>query len=73
MEIRTGLDVLMLRRTAGLTQGELSRRSGIERSCLSRIEWSRRELDPQKADRIRRALEPAGVGTGDVPRQVRSR
>lgn len=60
MELRTGIDVLVARRTAGLSQGRLAEMAGIDPSSLSRIEWSRKQLDPQRAQRIQRALELAG-------------
>jgi len=62
MELRTGIDVLVARRTVGLSQGRLAELSGIDRSSLSRIEWSRKQLDPQRAQRIERALVLAGTG-----------
>ncbi len=60
MELKTGIDVLVARRTVGLSQGRLAELTGIDRSSLSRIEWSRKQLDPQRAQRIERALALAG-------------
>ncbi len=60
MELKTGIDVLVARRTVGLSQGRLAELSGIDRSSLSRIEWSRKQLDPRRAEQIQRALQSAG-------------
>ena len=61
MELRMGIDVLVARRTVGLSQGRLAELSGIDPSSLSRIEWSRKQLDPRRAERIERALKSAGA------------
>ncbi len=66
MELRTGIHVLVARRTVGLSQGRLAELCGIDPSSLSRIEWSRKQLDPQRAERIERALQLAGTGA-DYP------
>ncbi len=65
MDLTTGIQVLVARREAGLTQAELAKRAGMNRSTLSRLEWSRRQLDPQKAEAIKRALQPNGSGAVD--------
>src|SRR4051812_12984129 len=51
-----GTNVALLRKTAGLTQLALARRSGISSSLLSKIEIGDRTLSPAVAASIARAL-----------------
>lgn len=58
--LQTGTDVLVARRTAGLTQAQLAKLAGMHRATLSRVEWSRKRLTAEQAQRIQRALELDG-------------
>ncbi len=58
--LTTGLDIVVARRTARLTQTELAKLAGINRSWLSQIEWSARRVNPQTAGQIERALQLTG-------------
>ncbi len=60
-QLQTGIDVLVARREAGLTQRELSEITGIHKTALCRIEWSRRRLTPERAQQIQRAIESVGT------------
>ncbi len=59
--LRTGLDIVVARRTAGLTQTELARLSGIHRTSLSHLEWSAKCLPTRRVEQIERALKSAGT------------
>ncbi len=67
--LHTGLDIVVARRTAGLTQTELARLAGMNRSRLSQIEWSARRLKPQTAEQLERALKSVGTGA-DRPNEA---
>ncbi len=67
--LHTGLDIVVARRTAGLTQTELARLAGINRSRLSQIEWSSRRVNPQTAEQLERALKSTGTGA-DRPNEA---
>jgi DNA-binding XRE family transcriptional regulator len=60
--LRTGLDIVVARRTAGLTQTELARLAGIHRTSLSHLEWSAKCLPTRRVEQIERALQLAGTG-----------
>ncbi len=59
--LRTGLDIVVARRTAGLTQTELARLAGIHRTSLSHLEWSAKNLPARRVEQIERALESVGA------------
>ncbi len=60
--LRTGLDVVIARRTAGLTQTELAKLAGINRTSLSQMEWSAKSLPQRRVEQIERALKSVGTG-----------
>ncbi len=57
-------DLGLLRKTAGLTQGTLAAKVGIQREILSRIERGRVMPRRRVVDRLRAALAPVRTGSG---------
>jgi len=51
------------REAAGLTQAELARRAGMDRSTLNRIERAKVTLDEATYRRLRKAMQSAGGRT----------
>lgn len=65
------MTLLVERRTAGLTQGELARRAGICRVRISQFERGHMPITPEKAVKLARALSEAN-GAGADPRTGRA-
>ncbi len=52
----TGIELLVARRSRGISQQELAHRLGISHAQLSRWEWGRRPIPPRRASQILIAL-----------------